>query len=100
MQSNATDADDPFMDVRETAAFLGLSIPSVWRNVADLRLPQPAYPAPKAPRWRRSWLLKALEESRQLPRDAMAARRQRSVERRRAKAETALKGITPPTVAA
>jgi predicted DNA-binding transcriptional regulator AlpA len=87
MQTNPAEADDPFMDVRETAAFLGLSIPSIWRNVAELRLPAPAYPAAKAPRWRRSWLLKALEETRQLPRDALAQRRLRALKRRRAEAE-------------
>ena len=87
MQTSSAEAEDPFLDAKHSAALAGISVPSFWRGVAEERFPQPAYPASKAPRWRRSWLLKALEESRQMPRDAMIQRRQRSLERRRGEAK-------------
>jgi len=66
---------DPFLTAPEAAESVGLSIAAFWRGVASGRLPAPVYPAPKAPRWRRSELLAALEATRALPREAMAARR-------------------------
>jgi len=54
---------------------VGLSVPAFWKAVASGRLPAPVYPAPRAPRWRVSELLAALEKTRALPRDAMASRR-------------------------
>jgi predicted DNA-binding transcriptional regulator AlpA len=66
---------DPFLTAPEAAEAVGLSIAAFWRGVASGRLPSPVYPAPKAPRWRRSELLTALEATRALPREAMAQRR-------------------------
>lgn len=66
---------DPFLTAPEAAESVGLSIAAFWRGVASGRLPAPVYPAPKAPRWRRSELLAALEATRALPREAMAQRR-------------------------
>lgn len=66
---------DPALTVEEVAAEGGCSVPSVWRAVASERLPPPFYPAPRAPRWRRSEVLAAFEATRALPRDAMMARR-------------------------
>jgi predicted DNA-binding transcriptional regulator AlpA len=67
--------DDPLETVQEVAERTGTSVPSVWRQVQVGRLPAPLYPAPRAPRWRRSEIDAALEATRALPRDAMAARR-------------------------
>jgi predicted DNA-binding transcriptional regulator AlpA len=53
----------------------GVSLAAFWRGVAAGRLPAPVYPAPKAPRWYRHELHAALEATRALPREAMAARR-------------------------
>lgn len=66
---------DPLLPAELSAAEVGLSLPAFWRAVASGRLPAPLYPAPKAPRWRRSELNAALDATRALPRDAMAARR-------------------------
>ncbi len=66
---------DPLLPAELAAAEVGLSLPAFWRAVASQRLPAPLYPAPKAPRWRRSELNAALDATRALPRDAMMARR-------------------------
>ena len=67
---------DPMLTAEVAAADVcGLSLPAFWRAVAAGRLPAPLYPAPRAPRWRRSELLAALEATRALPAEAKAARR-------------------------
>jgi predicted DNA-binding transcriptional regulator AlpA len=66
---------DHFLTAREAAEKVGLSIAAFWRGVAAGRLPSPVYPAPKAPRWRASELVAALEATRALPREQMARRR-------------------------
>ncbi len=58
-----------------SAETVGLSLPAFWRAVAAGRLPAPVYPAPRAPRWFADELLTALEATRALPREQMAARR-------------------------
>jgi hypothetical protein len=78
-------ADDPWLTVDDLAEWLGLSPPTVFKNVASGWLPPPAYPAPKAPRWRLSWIVEALETKRALPREAMADRRKAKLERLRDK---------------
>jgi predicted DNA-binding transcriptional regulator AlpA len=70
------DDSDALLTAEAAAREVGLSIPSLWRGVASGRLPQPFYPAPKAPRWRRSELRSALEATRAMPREQMAARRE------------------------
>jgi predicted DNA-binding transcriptional regulator AlpA len=78
-------ADDPWLTVEDLAQWLGLSQPTIFKNVASGWLPPPAYPAPKAPRWRLSWIIDALEAKRALPRNAMAERRQAKLARLRSK---------------
>ncbi len=64
------------LTAEQTAEFLHCSIAAVWRAVASGRLPAPFYPVPRAPRWDRTELRAALEATRALPREAMAARRE------------------------
>ena len=78
-------AADPLLNVEQVSDLLGLSIPTIFKNVATGWLPRPTYPAPKAPRWRLSWIIEALEAKRALPREAMADRRKAKLERLRAK---------------
>jgi predicted DNA-binding transcriptional regulator AlpA len=68
-------AADPLLTAKLSAAEVGLSLPAFWRAVGAERLPAPIYPAPRAPRWRRSELHTALEATRALPARAKAARR-------------------------
>jgi predicted DNA-binding transcriptional regulator AlpA len=67
---------DALISAESAADETGLSLPAFWKQVATGRLPRPYYPAPRAPRWRRSELAAAIEATRALPRDARAARRQ------------------------
>jgi predicted DNA-binding transcriptional regulator AlpA len=57
------------------ADMAGLSRPAFYAGVRDGRLPQPLYPARRAPRWVEAELRAALEATRALPRDQVAARR-------------------------
>jgi predicted DNA-binding transcriptional regulator AlpA len=57
------------------AELVGLSRPAFYAAVRNGRLPSPVYPAPRAPRWFASELRAALEATRALPRDQVAARR-------------------------
>lgn len=66
---------DPLLTAEEAAADCGVALPTFWRGVAAGRLPAPLYPAPRAPRWRRSELHAALEATRAKPAEAKAARR-------------------------
>ncbi len=68
---------DAALTARRAAAEVGLSLAAFWREVSKPEgwLPKPVYPAPRAPRWRRSELLAALEATRALPAHAKAARR-------------------------
>jgi predicted DNA-binding transcriptional regulator AlpA len=67
-------ADDQLLVAKQSAEEVGLSLPTFWRAVRDGRLPAPFYPAPRAPRWRRSELRAALEALRLRPADALAER--------------------------
>ena len=66
---------DVLLTAEQSASEVGLSLPSFWKSVADRRLPAPFYPASRAPRWRRSELLAALEQTRALPAVQKMARR-------------------------
>jgi predicted DNA-binding transcriptional regulator AlpA len=66
---------DALISAESAADETGLSLPAFWKQVAAGRLPRPYYPAPRAPRWRRSELIAAIEATRALPREARAARR-------------------------
>jgi predicted DNA-binding transcriptional regulator AlpA len=68
-------SDDRPLDARESAAEVGLCLSGFWRAVAKRRLPPPVYPLPKAPRWFRSELRAAMEQTRALPREQKQARR-------------------------
>jgi predicted DNA-binding transcriptional regulator AlpA len=68
------DADDA-LDAQQAAAFLGIAIVTLWRQVDRGDLPRPFYAAPRAPRWTKGELRLAREARRMLPRDAKAARR-------------------------
>jgi predicted DNA-binding transcriptional regulator AlpA len=46
--------DDPLLDVREAAAEAGVAVSTWWKWVKLGRFPQPLYPLPHSPRWRRS----------------------------------------------
>ena len=64
-----------FVNVRDVAERLGISVPSVWRSVASGRLPSPCYPTPNTARWDLAELDLAMEGLKAMPREAMAARR-------------------------
>jgi predicted DNA-binding transcriptional regulator AlpA len=64
-----------WINVREVANRLGISVPSVWRGVSAGRLPSPSYPTPQAARWDMDELDRAMEALKALPREAMASRR-------------------------
>jgi predicted DNA-binding transcriptional regulator AlpA len=66
---------DPFLPAPDAAEAVGISLAAFWRGVAAGRFPAPVYPAARAPRWRRSELLAALEATRAIPREQMARRR-------------------------
>ena len=72
--SGRNDADDA-LDAAQSAALLGIAIVTFWRGVAAGTLPQPFYPAARAPRWTRGELRAAREALRMLPSDAKQRRR-------------------------
>jgi predicted DNA-binding transcriptional regulator AlpA len=66
---------DPLLSAESAAAEVNLALPTFYKQVAAGRFPAPVYSAPRAPRWRRSELIAALEVTRALPSEARAARR-------------------------
>jgi predicted DNA-binding transcriptional regulator AlpA len=52
--------DDPLLTVREAAAEVGIGVTTFWKWVKLGRFPQPLYPLPRSPRWRRSEVRAAL----------------------------------------
>lgn len=67
--------DEKLWTVDVASDFVGLSRPAFYVAVRNGRLPAPVYPAPRAPRWIPSELRAAVEATRALPRDQVAARR-------------------------
>jgi predicted DNA-binding transcriptional regulator AlpA len=65
---------DAMLTAAQAAEEAAISLPALWKMVAAGRLPPPYYPAPRAPRWRRSELIAAIEATRALPREARLAR--------------------------
>ena len=63
------------LTAEEAADRVGLSRPAFYAGVRDGRLPAPVYPAARAPRWYEHELAAALEKTRALPREQVAARR-------------------------
>jgi predicted DNA-binding transcriptional regulator AlpA len=76
-----TDRPDRLLDAEQAAEFCGIALPTLWVQVRAHRLPRPIYPAPKAPRWWQNELREALERTRAMPADQMAARRRAKIER-------------------
>jgi predicted DNA-binding transcriptional regulator AlpA len=66
---------DPLLTAKDAAQEAGLSLPGFWKAVDAARLPQPFYPASRAPRWRRSEIIAAVESTRARPRDQKMTRR-------------------------
>ena len=46
--------DDPLLNSHEAAAEAGIALSTFWKWVKLGRFPQPLYPLPRSPRWRRS----------------------------------------------
>ena len=63
------------LKTQAAADFYDLSKAAFLKGVAAGRLPKPMYPAPRAPRWRLSELIDALDATRALPSEAKARRR-------------------------
>jgi predicted DNA-binding transcriptional regulator AlpA len=84
--------DDP-LTAQEAAAFVGLSLPAFWKQVAATWLPEPYYPAPRAPRWRRGTLRDACDARQQMPRLQKEQRRQARLIREH---KAAASGAEPP----
>jgi predicted DNA-binding transcriptional regulator AlpA len=80
--------NDPLLKAPQVAEMLGVAVATIWKNVATGWLPPPCYVAPKAPRWRLSWLTAALDAKRTLPREAAAERRARKLARAKASIAT------------
>jgi predicted DNA-binding transcriptional regulator AlpA len=75
---------DPLLTAKQAASEVGLSLPGFWKSVDAGRIPQPFYPASRAPRWRHSEILCALEKTRARPRDQKAARMEQALAKRQA----------------
>jgi predicted DNA-binding transcriptional regulator AlpA len=56
--------DDPLLTAAEAAAERGQAISTFWRDYREGRVPPAYYPSPRCPRWRRSHIRAALEETR------------------------------------
>lgn len=63
-QRSAYVPPDPLLTAREAAAERGQAISTFWRDVRAGRVPAAIYVSPRAPRWRRSEILAALESLR------------------------------------
>lgn len=50
-------ADDPLVTAAEAAAYRRQGLSTFWRDVKAGTVPAPIRITPKAPRWRRSWLV-------------------------------------------
>jgi predicted DNA-binding transcriptional regulator AlpA len=73
---------DPLLTAKQAAVEVGLSLPGFWKSVDAGRIPPPFYPASRAPRWRHSEILSALEKTRALPRDQKVARKKQALAKR------------------
>jgi len=61
------DDDDDVLDATETAKFFGITLVSLWRGVASVRLPRPFYAAARSPRWPKATLRETRERLQMLP---------------------------------
>jgi len=60
MRPSALD-DLTLLTVKQVARRLAISVRSVWRHVRSGWLPEPLYPTPRSPRWRRTDLERFLD---------------------------------------
>lgn len=66
---------EPLVTVEKLVEVTDSSVHTIWRAVNSGRIPRPIYVAPRAPRWKLSEVLAALEATRATPAEARAARR-------------------------
>lgn len=66
---------DRFVNAKELATALGISVATLWRAVGAGHLPKPSYPSQRSPRWLWADVVAAVEQSRSLPSEAVARRR-------------------------
>ncbi len=52
---------DPLLNPKEAAAEAGVAVSTWWKHVRAGRFPEPVYPLPRTPRWRRSVIRAAAE---------------------------------------
>lgn len=52
--------NDPLLTAKEAAAEAGVALSTFWKHVGG-RFPQPVYPLPRCPRWRRSKIQAAVQ---------------------------------------
>jgi len=76
-------SNEPLMTVVDVAEYLGVTEPGVYLAVKNARLPKPVYPLSRSPRWRRSEIDAALEQTRAMPGAARAERRQKRLDEQR-----------------
>ena len=75
---------DNGVTAKEAADFLGISLPTFWRRVADGRISQPYYPAERTPRWIPSKLREDRERMTMTPAEAKDRRHKAKLARRAA----------------
>lgn len=70
-----TETPSRILTAKAARELVGLSENAWWVAVRNGRFPAPFYPCPRAPRWFEHEVLAALEATRALPRENLAARR-------------------------
>jgi predicted DNA-binding transcriptional regulator AlpA len=70
------------MNAQEIADYLNVTVPGLYLAVKLGRIPPPVYPLSPSPRWRKSEIDAALEQTRATPAQARAERRQARIERK------------------
>jgi predicted DNA-binding transcriptional regulator AlpA len=73
--------EDTLLTAEQAAEMLGLTRAALYQAVAAGRLPNPCYPASRAPRWWKARLIEAVNATEMRPRDAKAARRKAKLAR-------------------
>jgi predicted DNA-binding transcriptional regulator AlpA len=74
-------SNDFLLTANEAAKMLGLTRAGFYQAIAAGRLPNPVYPAARAPRWWRARLIAAVNATESTPSEARAARRQAKLAR-------------------
>ena len=84
-----TAVQDRLLTANKSAALLGIHRASFYRGVAAGWLPVPVYPSPRAPRWWKSRLLEAVNNTAATPAKAKTARRKAKLAKIRRAKQTA-----------